>query len=158
MGHPIPAGYHAITPHLVIKGAAEAIEFYKRAFGAVEMCRMPAPSGKIMHAAIMIEGDMIFLCDDFPEFCPEGASSPKALGGSAVAIHRYVSDCDAAIHRAQEAGATVKMPAADMFWGDRYGSVADPFGHKWAFATRIREMSPEEMMEASRQAFAQPTA
>ena len=146
-----------MIPHLVCDPCSEAIEFYKRAFDAQEMCRIPAPhDGKLMHAAIMIDGDMVFLCDDFPEFCNGESASPKSLGGSAVTIHRYVADCDASILAAAEAGATVKMPATDMFWGDRYGMVVDPFGHKWAFATRVRELSTEEMIEATKQAFAQP--
>lgn len=157
MAMPIPTGYERMIPHLVCDSCADAIEFYKKAFGAEEVARMPAPgSGKIMHAQIRIGDQMVFLCDDFPEFCDGKARSPKALGASPVTIHQYVEDCDAAIQRAQQAGATVIMPAQDMFWGDRYGMVIDPFGHSWAFATHVRDMSPEEIAEAAKAAFAQP--
>ncbi|MEN6493312.1 MAG: VOC family protein [Thermoguttaceae bacterium] len=156
MTTPIPAGREGLIPHLVCDPCADAIEFYKKAFGAIEVGRMPAPDGaRIMHAAILIDGQPIFLVDDFPEYCGGKSLSPKALGGSPVTIHRYVVDCDAAIQRAQEAGATVTMPAEDMFWGDRYGVVTDPFGHTWAFATHINDPTPEEIAEAARAAFAQ---
>jgi uncharacterized glyoxalase superfamily protein PhnB len=156
MTTPIPAGREGLIPHLVCDPCADAIEFYKKAFGAIEVGRMPAPDGtRIMHAAILIDGQPIFLVDDFPEYCGGKSLSPKALGGSPVTIHRYVVDCDAAIQRAQEAGATVTMPAEDMFWGDRYGVVTDPFGHTWAFATHISDPTPEEIAEAARAAFAQ---
>lgn len=156
MTTPIPAGREGLIPHLVCDPCADAIEFYRKAFGAIEVGRMPAPDGtRIMHAAILIDGRPIFLVDDFPEYCGGKSLSPKALGGSPVTIHRYVVDCDAAIQRAQEAGATVTMPAEDMFWGDRYGVVTDPFGHTWAFATHISDPTPEEVAEAARAAFAQ---
>lgn len=151
----IPAGREGLIPHLKCDRAADAIEFYKKAFGAEEVSRMPAPDGKrIMHAEIRIGGQAVFLADDFPEYCGGKASSPKALGGTPVTIHRYVSDCDAAIRRAFDAGATVTMPAQDMFWGDRYGVVTDPFGHVWSLATHQRTLSPQEMAGAMQEAMA----
>jgi PhnB protein len=117
---------------------------------------MPAPDGgTIMHAEILIDGQPVFLCDDFPEFCDGHSSSPKALGGTPVTIHRYVKDCDAAIKRARDAGATVKMPAQDMFWGDRYGVVTDPYGHAWSLATHIKDLTPEQITNGMNAAFAQ---
>ena len=155
MTSPVPAGYDGLIPHLVCDPCADAIEFYKKAFGAEEVCRMPAPDGRrVMHAEIRIGGKMVFLADDFPEFC-EGGSSQQG-GGTPVTIHRYVEDCDAAIQRAADAGATVVMPAADMFWGDRYGVVSDPFGHRWSLATHISDPTPQEMAEAAQAAFAPP--
>jgi uncharacterized glyoxalase superfamily protein PhnB len=156
MTNPIPAGREGLIPHLVCERCADAIEFYKKAFGAEEVSRAPAPDGRrLMHAEISIGGRILFLVDDFPEFCGGKAGSPKALGGTPVTIHRYVPDCDAAIKRAEKAGATVKMPPDDMFWGDRYGVVTDPFGHNWSFATHLRDMTPEEIGKAMEEAFAQ---
>ena len=150
----IPPGHEGPIPHLVCDPCAEAIEFYKKAFGAEEVRRAPAPDGRrIMHAEIKIGGRPVFLVDDFPEFCEGKASSPKALGGTPVTIHRFVDDCDAAIERAVKAGATVQMPPADMFWGDRYGVVIDPFGHSWSLATHVRDMTPEEIAKAMESAF-----
>ena len=154
MAKPIPPEHQALIPHLVCEGAAKAIEFYKQAFGATEMCAMPAPDGRIMHAEIRIDGKALFLCDDFPEFCGGKSESPRALGGTPVTIHRYVPDCDAAIQRAIDAGATVKMPAMDMFWGDRYGVVVDPFGHSWSLATHQRDLTPAEIEKGMRESFA----
>ncbi len=155
MTKPIPAGREGLIPHLKCDGCASAIEFYKKAFGAEEVHRMPAPDGKrIMHAEIRIGGQAVFLADDFPEYCGGKALSPKALGGTPVTIHRYVENCDAAIERAAQAGATVMMPAQDMFWGDRYGVVTDPFGHTWSIATHLRDLSTKEMAEAAQAAFA----
>jgi PhnB protein len=155
MPRPIPAEHQGLIPHLVCDGCADAIEFYKKAFGAKEISRMSAPGDtRIMHAEIRIGDQPVFLADDFPEFCGGKASSPTALGGTPVTIHRYVDDCDAAIERAQQAGATVKMPAADMFWGDRYGVVIDPSGHSWSIATHVRDLSPEEMAKGMQEAFA----
>jgi PhnB protein len=152
----IPAGREGLIPHLVCTPCAEAIEFYKKAFGAEDVARMPAPDGKrIMHAEIRIAGRPLFLVDDFPEYCGGKAMSPQALGGTPVTIHRYVDDCDAAIGRAQKAGAIVKMPPEDMFWGDRYGVVVDPFGHVWSFATHIADLTPEQMAKTAEAAFAQ---
>lgn len=155
MTQPIPDGCDGLIPHLVCDPCAEAIEFYKEAFGAEEVHRAPVPDGaRLMHAAIRIGDRMVYLCDDFPEFCDGQSRSPKKLGTSTVTIHQYVEDCDAAIRKAEQAGATVSMPAADMFWGDRYGSVTDPFGHQWSFATHIADPTPEEMEEAAKSAFA----
>jgi uncharacterized glyoxalase superfamily protein PhnB len=155
MSRAIPKDHEGLIAHLVCDGAADAIEFYKKAFGAVEISRMPAPDGKkIMHAEIRIGGRPVFLADDFPEYCGGKAHSPSALGGTPVTIHRYVEDCDAAIQRAADAGATVKMPAADMFWGDRYGVVVDPFGHSWSIATHIRDLTPEQMAKGMREMMA----
>ena len=154
MTAPIPAGSEGMIPHLVCDRCADAIEFYKKAFGAEEIHRMPSPDGKrIMHAALRIDGRQLFLADDFPEYCEGKAHSAKALGGTPVTIHRYVTNCDAAIERAQKAGATIKMPAMDMFWGDRYGVVTDPFGHVWSFGTHISDPTPEEMAKAAEAAF-----
>jgi PhnB protein len=144
-----------LVPHLVVDGASKAMDFYAKAFGAEEICRMPAPDGKrLMHAEMKLGDQVVFLCDDFPEYCGGKSRTPAALGGSTVTIHRYTDDCDAAIAKAQKAGATVTMPPEDMFWGDRYGSVTDPFGHTWSFATHIKDMTPEEMEEAAKTAFA----
>jgi PhnB protein len=153
---PIPPGHENLIPHLVCSPCSEAIEFYKKAFGAEEIRRIPAPDGRrIMHAAIRIGKSFVFLVDDFPEFCGGKSNSPKALNGTPVTIHHYVENCDAAIKRAQDAGATVSMPAADMFWGDRYGLVTDPYGHQWSFATHIKDLTPEQMQAAMKEACAQ---
>ena len=134
-----------ITPHLVVAGAADAIEFYKKAFGATEMMRIPAENGKLMHAAVQINGAMVMLVDENPQW---GALSPKSLKGTPVTMHLYVGDVDAFIAHAVKSGATIKMPAADMFWGDRYGVITDPFGHSWSIATPQREVSAEEIQTA----------
>jgi len=156
MTEPIPKGRESLIPHLVCKSSAEAIEFYKKAFGAEEVSRVPAPDGKrLMHAEIKIGDKLVFLADDFPEFCGGKEQNPAALGGTPVTIHQYVKDCDAAIARAERAGATVKMPAMDMFWGDRYGMVIDPFGHSWSFATHQSDPTPDEIAKAMEEAFAQ---
>ncbi|MGQ0635654.1 MAG: VOC family protein [Planctomycetaceae bacterium] len=155
MPTPIPPGHEGLIPHLVCAPCAEAIEFYKKAFGAQEIRRAPAPDGRVMHAELRIAGRPLFLVDDFPEFCGGKSQSPKALGGTSVTIHRFVDDCDAAIQRAEKAGATVKMPAQDMFWGDRYGVVVDPFGHQWSLATHKSDLTPEQIAKAMEAAFAQ---
>jgi PhnB protein len=142
---PLPEGIRTVTPHLVCAGAAEAIEFYKKAFGAAEMMRLPRPDGKLMHACITIGDSAIFLVDEFPEM---GALGPKAGTRSPVTIHLFVDDVDAFAAQAVEAGAKITMPVADMFWGDRYGQLMDPFGHNWSVATHGRAMSPEEMQQA----------
>jgi PhnB protein len=134
-----------VMPHIVCDGAAAAIDFYKKAFGAVETMRVAGPNGKLMHAGITIGAASIMLVDEMPEY---GALSPKALKGSPVTIHLYVDDVDAFVARAVKAGATVRMPVADMFWGDRYGVIIDPFGHNWSVATQLREMTAEEILEA----------
>lgn len=142
---PIPEGFHSLTPHLVCEGAAQAIAFYQQAFGAVEIDRMPGPGGKIMHATLRIGDALLMLCDDFPEY---GSRGPLALQGSAVVIHLYVPDADAVWQRALAAGARPLMPLADAFWGDRYGQLVDPFGHRWSVATHLRDMTPQEIQEA----------
>jgi PhnB protein len=144
---PIPDGMHSVTPHLVCAGAAEAIEFYKKAFGAVEQARLPGPQGKIMHAMIRIGDSAVMLVDEMPEW---GALGPKSLKGSSVTIHLYVDDVDAFVAHAVKAGAKVTMPVADMFWGDRYGKLEDPFGHHWSVGTHMRDVSMEEMQQAMR--------
>jgi PhnB protein len=141
----LPECMHTVTPHLICAGAAEAIEFYKKAFGATEQSRMPGPNGRLMHAAIRIGDSTVMLVDEMPEW---GALGPKALKGSPVTIHLYVDDVDAVTAQAVRAGATVKMPVADMFWGDRYGQIEDPFGHRWSIATHVRDVTPAEMRKA----------
>ncbi len=141
----------SLTPHLVCEGAAEAIDFYKSAFGAEELMRMPAPNGRLMHAAISINGSMVMLVDEMKE---HGVLSPKSLGGSPVTLHLNVANADSAIERAASAGATVTLPAHDAFWGDRYGQIRDPFGHSWSIAHPLGEkmMSEDELREAAGQA------
>ena len=141
----IPDGMHSLTPHLVCRGAAAAIDFYGRAFGAIEQFRLPGPDGRLIHACVRIGDSQLFLFDEMPE---HGALGPQALKGSPVTIHLQVQDADATFARAVAAGATVTMPLADMFWGDRYGRVVDPFGHHWGIATHLREVSREEMVAA----------
>ena len=145
---PVPDGMRSVTPHLVCAGAAEAIEFYKKAFGAVEVARLPGSGGKLMHAQIRIGDSAVMLVDEMPEW---GALGPKSLKGSPVTIHLYVDDADAFIARAVKAGATVTMPVDDMFWGDRYGKLEDPFGHHWSVGTHVRDVSMDEMQQAMRQ-------
>lgn len=139
---PIPDGMHSLTPHLVCAGAADAIEFYVKAFNAVELARLPGPPGKLAHAMIRIGDSALMLVDEFPDM---GVLGPKALKGSPVTIHLYVEDVDVAFAQAVAAGAKVTMPLADMFWGDRYGQLEDPFGHRWSMATHTRDLSPDEI-------------
>ena len=149
----IPEGFTTLTAHLVVEGAADAMDFYKRAFGAEELGRMPMPdSRRLMHGLMKLGDSMLMLVDAFEEF---GAKGPKGLGGSPVTLHFYVEDADEAFQRALDAGCTVAMPLADMFWGDRYGKVRDPFGHEWSIATKIKDLTPEEMEAAQKAAFAQ---
>ena len=147
---PIPEGFHTVTPHLVVSDAAAAIEFYQKAFGAEEVSRMPGPEGKIMHAAIRIGDSPLMLNDEFPNM---GTVGPKAIGGSAVTIHLYVKDADAVWDSATKAGAKVIVPIDDMFWGDRYGVIEDPFGHRWSIATHTQDLTPEQVMEGAQKAF-----
>ena len=139
---PIPHGMHTVTPQLTCAGAVDAIDFYKKAFGAVETARLPDDEGKIMHAAIRIGDSDIMLVDENREW---GALSPQSLNGSPVTIHLYVEDVDAFVAKAEQAGAKITMPVADMFWGDRYGTLQDPFGHHWSVATHIRDVSRDEL-------------
>lgn len=138
----IPEGYHTVTPYLVVRDAARAIDFYKRAFGATEVMRMPGPGGKVMHAEIQIGDSRIMLGDENPQM---GAKSPQALNGSPVSLFLYVEDVDAVYKQAVAAGAKQTMPPQDMFWGDRYGKLDDPFGHQWGVATHKEDVAPEEM-------------
>jgi uncharacterized glyoxalase superfamily protein PhnB len=147
--NPIPEGMTTVTPHLICAGAANAIEFYKNAFGGVEIARIPGESDRLMHAAVRIGNATVMLVDEIPEW---GALGPLALKGSPVTIHLYVEDTDAVMAQAVKAGAAVKMPAADMFWGDRYGQVTDPFGHNWSVATHMRDLTREEMAAAMKKA------
>ncbi len=147
----VPEGMHTVTPHLVVRHAAQAIEFYKKAFGAKELNRSPGPDGKIMHATIQIGDSQIFLNDEFPGM---GAQSPLGLNGTPVTIHLQIEDVDALYQQAVKAGAQVAMPLADQFWGDRYGIVKDPYGHQWSLGSRVRELTPEELQKAAAAAFA----
>jgi uncharacterized glyoxalase superfamily protein PhnB len=139
----VPARYGSVTPALTVRGGSDAIAFYQKAFGARELSRMPGPGGKLMHAEIKIGDSIVMLSDEFPEM---GSRSPLTVGGTSTTIMLYVKDVDAAFRRAVEAGATVTMPLADQFWGDRYGGLVDPFGHQWALATHKEDLSPKEMM------------
>ncbi len=134
----------SLTPHLVCRGAAAAIDFYARAFGATEMFRMPDKQGKLMHASVSINGSVVMLMDEYLDY---GGTSPQQLGGTAVVLHLMVPDVDAAFARAISAGATVVMPVADQFWGDRYGQLQDPFGHRWSLATPVKTLTPDEIAE-----------
>jgi PhnB protein len=139
---PIPEGYHSVTPYLIVSGGAEAIEFYQKAFGAVELFRMAAPDGRIGHAEIKIGDSPVMLADEFSEM---GHKSPRTLGGSPVSLLIYVEDVDAVFNQAVAAGAAVKEPLQDKFYGDRMGSVTDPFGHIWHLGTHKEDVSPDEM-------------
>jgi PhnB protein len=131
-----------LIPHLSIRNAAEAYEFYQKAFDAKPLQILTLDDGRVMHGALDFGGSTLFIAEEFPE---HGGKSPEALGGSPVNLHLHVSDCDAVFNKAIEAGCTVSMPLEDMFWGDRYGSLRDPYGHVWSVATTIRQLSPEEM-------------
>lgn len=135
----------SVVPYLTCRNASEAYEFYQKAFGAAPMCKMDMPDGRVIHGALDFGGAPVYVSDEFPE---HGGTSPRTLGGTAVTIHLQVHDCDVAFNRAVEAGCTVEMPLDEMFWGDRYGVVADPYGHKWSIATTIRTVNPEEMKKA----------
>jgi PhnB protein len=150
---PIPDGYHAVTPYLSVKGAAQAIDFYRRAFGAEEIMRMPAPGGAIGHAEIEIGGSRIMLSDEFP---PMRFMGPKALGGTPVHLHLYVADADRVFLQATEAGAKVLKPVADQFYGDRTGTVEDPFGHVWHVATRKEDLPVAELQRRAAEMAARP--
>ncbi len=147
-----PEGMHAITPHLVCAGAVQAIEFYKEAFDAVEISRLPGPEGKLIHAAVRILDSVVMLVDEMPEW---GSLGPKSLKGSPVTIHLYVRDVDAVMKQAVQAGAKITMPLEVAFWGDRYGRLGDPFGHQWPLATHTRDISPEEMQKAAEEMWRQ---
>jgi PhnB protein len=144
---PIPEGMHSLTPHLICAGAADAIKFYAEAFGAIEQFRLPGPEGKLMHACVKIGDSMLMLVDEMAGCSMLG---PRALKGSPVGIHLYVPNVDAVVAQAVEAGARVTMPAADMFWGDRFAQLEDPFGHRWSVATHQRDVPMEEMQAAVR--------
>jgi len=139
---PVPVGYHTVTPYLIVSGAAQALDFYKRALGAIEQMRMPGPEGKVMHAEIKIGDSVIMLADEFPEM---GARSPQALGGTPVGICLYVPDVDSLFNQAIQAGGKVERPLQNQFYGDRSGTFIDPFGHKWTIATHIEDVTPEEI-------------
>jgi PhnB protein len=148
---PIPKGYHSVTPYLVVDDAAKAIDFYQRAFGAKEIMRMATPNGKVSHAEIQIGDSMVMLSEEMPG---SGAKSPRSLGGSPVGIFLYLENVDSVFNQAKSAGAKVEMPLADMFWGDRYGKLVDPFGHLWSLATHKEDVAPEEMKKRAEKAMA----
>jgi PhnB protein len=138
----------ALSPHLVVDDAAAAIDFYVKAFGAIEVVRLPRPDGKLVHASVRINGFLVMLNDDFPEMSGGKSMTPPALGGTPVTIHLTVTDVDAAFQRALDAGAIVVAPLDDQFWGDRYGIVRDPFGHHWSLGQPVREVSMDEIAAA----------
>ena len=142
MTKPIPDGYHAVTPYLIVSGAGKALAFYAQAFGAIERERMQDPSGKVRHAEVVIGGACVMLADEHPEI---GALGPLSVGGSPVGIHLYVEDVDTVVARSVAAGATLTRPVADQFYGDRVGCITDPFGHRWYIATRKEDLSSEEI-------------
>ena len=139
---PIPAGYHSVTPYIIVHDAQAAIEFYKNAFGATEVLRLAAPDGAIVHAEVKIGDSHVMLAGEHPEF---GAISPKTLGGSPVSLMIYCEDADAMFQQALSAGGTEKRPVQDQFYGDRSGIVEDPFGHSWSIATHIEDLTQEEI-------------
>jgi PhnB protein len=149
--NPIPDGYHSITPYLVVNGAERAIEFYKNVFGAKELMRMPTPDGRIAHAEIRIGDSVVMLGDETPQ---SGAKSPKSIGGTTVGVMLYLENVDAVYDRAVAAGATATMKPQDMFWGDRYGKLVDPFGHEWSLATHKEDVAPDEMARRASAAMA----
>lgn len=149
----IPNGFHTLTPHLVVKGAGQAIEFYKKAFGAQEISRLTGADGtSVMHADLKIGDSHLFLVDEFPAM---GCRGPQSIGATPVTIHVYVQDVDVAFGKAVSAGAQVRLPLTDMFWGDRYGVLTDPFGHSWSMATHKEDLSPEEIRKRAPQGCAE---
>ncbi|MEA2359175.1 MAG: PhnB protein [Solirubrobacteraceae bacterium] len=146
---PIPEGYHTVTPFLAVDDASAAIEFYERAFGARERARIPMPDGKVAHAELELGDSVIMLADPFPQ---AATRPPKELGGTTVGVFLYVEDVDGFVQRAVDAGATVTMAPEDMFWGDRFGQLTDPFGHQWQVATHIEDVPAEEMAARAREA------
>ncbi len=149
----IPEGFGTLTPHLVVRGAAKAIDFYKKAFGAEEVMRMPTPDGQyIIHATVKIGDSMLMLCDEMPQM--QRWVSPAALNGTTVALHLHVEDVDKAFQRAVDAGCKVSFPLMDMFWGDRYGKLTDPFGHEWSMATKVKDVTPQEAAAGAQAFFA----
>ena len=150
MVKPIPDGFHTVTPSLVVSNSNEAIEFYKKAFGANEIYRFPTPDGKIMHAMIQVGDSFVMMADEFPAM---GTKSPNTVGGTSVTLHLYVEDADKIFKQAVDAGAVVTMPLMDAFWGDRFGVVLDPFGHSWAIATHKIDITPEGMRKAGEEYF-----
>lgn len=149
---PIPDGYHTVTPYLTVDNAAKAIEFYKKAFGAREVMRMDGPPGKIGHAELKIGDSMIMIADEIPG---AGNHSPHSLKGTSVNIFLYVENVDNVFNQAVSAGAKVDMPLADMFWGDRYGKLSDPFGHSWSLATHKEDVAPADVAKRAKEAMAQ---
>lgn len=149
---PIPQGYHSVTPYLFIKGAANAIDYYKKVFGATERMRMPGANGKVMHAELQIGDSIIMLADEHPEM---GARSPQSIGGASSSLHLYVQDVDSIAQKAVEAGGQLVRPVKDQFYGDRSGTVVDPFGHIWSIATHIEDVAPEEIRKRMAQATSQ---
>jgi len=149
---PIPDGYHSVTPYLIARNATQAIEFYKRAFGAQELGKLPMPDGKIGHAELRIGNSIVMLADEFPQM---GSQSQQSLNGTAVGLALYVENVDEVFDRAVKAGATVKEPVADKFWGDRAGTLIDPFGHKWTVLTHQEDVSIPEMQKRMEKMFAQ---
>lgn len=143
---PIPDGMHSVTPNLTVRDAPAAIEFYRRAFGAQEQLRIPGPDGRLLHASLKIGDSVLMMSEEFPEF---GGKGPLALGGSPVSIHLYVEDVDAAWAQAIAAGCEVTMPLDNTFWGDRFGSLRDPFGHAWSLASHVCDLTPEQVVEAA---------
>ena len=150
---PIPEGYSTVTAYLCIKNAAEAIEFYKKAFGAEDILRMGGPGGTVAHAEIKVGDSIVMLSEEFPGM--EGYGSPSTLGGTTSNLHLYVEDADSVFNKAVEAGCKPAYPMEDTFWGDRYGKVVDPYGHHWGIATHIEDVSPEEMERRGKEFFAQ---
>lgn len=148
---PIPEGFHTVTPHLVVRGASEAIEFYKKALGAQERSRMNGPDGKVMHAELQIGDSIVFLADEMPT--PGNAKAPQSVGACTTSLHLYVPDVDAAFQKAVAAGGHETMAVSDMFWGDRYGTFTDPFGHSWGIATRKEDLSQQETADRARKFF-----
>ena len=151
----VPEGFHTITPHLNIRNCSKAIEFYQKAFGAEVKGVHRTPDGKVMHALLKIGDSQLMVSDEFPEM---GAKSPESLGGSAVVLNVYVEDVDALFNRAVGAGAKVVMPLMDQFWGDRYGQLTDPFGHRWALGAHREDVAPEELEKRGKEAFARMAA
>jgi PhnB protein len=139
---PIPDGYSAITPYLVVEGAARAIDFYKQVFGATERMRMPGPDDRIGHAELVIGGSVVMLADEFKDM---GSKGPRAFGGSPISVLIYVNDVDAVVKKAVASGARLTRPVEDKFYGDRSGAIEDPFGHVWLVSTHVEDVSPEEM-------------